>query len=349
MRILGNSKLWQGAAVAALVALTATDAMAWGRRGGSSSSSSGSYGSSSSGSYGGYYSGSSSSGSYSSSGSSGGGGMFARWHARKAARASSSSSSYGTYYGSSSSSSGSYGYYAGSSGSSSSGSYGAYGYGSYYEAAPVEMHDMDAQPMIDSSPTPPVPAEAAPANPPAAPATPPQASIRLNVPADAKVFVNDRPTTSTGESRNYVSRNLMAGRTYAYDFRVEFQRDGKPVIENKSIHLEAGKSIEMSFGEGQAQMAHEAQPAPTKVTLHVPAAAKVTLAGAATQQSGETRTFITNTLKSGQKWDGYVVKVEMEQNGKMVTEEKTLNVEGGQSYELSFNFAADSTQVASVN
>jgi hypothetical protein len=34
--------------------------------------------------------------------------------------------------------------------------------------------------------------------------------LSVKVPADAKVFVNDRPTMSTGEQREFVSRNLQA-------------------------------------------------------------------------------------------------------------------------------------------
>ena len=49
------------------------------------------------------------------------------------------------------------------------------------------------------------------------------------------------------------------------------------------------------------------------LTLHVPADAKVTLAGVETKQSGETRQFATTRLASGQNWDGYKVVVEMRQ------------------------------------
>jgi uncharacterized protein (TIGR03000 family) len=338
MRILGLCTV-----AAAVVALSAADASAWGRRGGSSGSSGSysSYGSSgSSGSSGSYssYGSSGSSSSYGSSGSHGRMGLFARWHARKAAKASHGSyGSSGSYssYGSSGSSS-SYGSHGSSGGSyASSGSYG----GGYYNGG-VEVAPMEAQPMIEGAP-----AEATPPTPPQ-PAEPAQASIRVMVPADAIVFVNDRPTTSTGESRHYISRNLLAGRTYAYDLRVEYKLDGKPMVESKTVRLQGGANVELSFGNAD-QMASDAQEAKTKVTLHVPAGAKVTLAGAETKQTGETRTFITSTLKEGQKWDGYVVRVELERDGQTLTEEKNLAIVGGESYELSFDFAGASNHLAS--
>ncbi len=57
--------------------------------------------------------------------------------------------------------------------------------------------------------------------------------LSVKVPADAKVFVNDRATTSTGTDREYVSHDLAAGARYNYNVRAEFERDGKTVTENK--------------------------------------------------------------------------------------------------------------------
>lgn len=82
----------------------------------------------------------------------------------------------------------------------------------------------------------------------------------------------------------------------------------------------------------------------TSLTLHVPADAKVTLAGVDTKQSGEARQFATTRLAAGQKWEGYKVVVEMNKDGKAQREERTVNLVGGESQELSINF--DSTAVA---
>ena len=82
----------------------------------------------------------------------------------------------------------------------------------------------------------------------------------------------------------------------------------------------------------------------TSLTLHVPADAKISLAGVDTKQSGETRQFATTRLAAGQTWDNYKVVVEMEKNGRTVHEERTIKLIGGESQELSINF--DSTAVA---
>jgi uncharacterized protein (TIGR03000 family) len=82
----------------------------------------------------------------------------------------------------------------------------------------------------------------------------------------------------------------------------------------------------------------------TRLQLRVPADAKVTLAGVETKQSGEVRSFTTTKLASGQVWDGYKVVIEMDRNGQVQREERTIKLTGGESQELSIDF--DSTQVA---
>jgi uncharacterized protein (TIGR03000 family) len=362
MSLFSKTRLLQlGVVAAVVVAISTADAQAFGRhKHGGYGGSYGSYGG-----YGGSYGGSYASygasygsygGSYGSYGGSGshGGGLFARWHARKAARKSGSYGSNGSY--------GSYGSYGGSYVASYGGSYGSYGgYGSngsyggtsyygggYYDDGVI----YDSAPATEMSPVdgagpPPTPSPelnpegaAIPPQEPSASAT--EAAIFVSLPEDAKVFVNDRPTTSVGAERHYISRGLDRGRSYSYQLRVEFQRDGQPVVEDKLVRLQAGQAVKLAFGSEQPAQ----QTAATELKLHVPANAKVTLAGAPTQQTGEVRTYASTMLKPGQKWDGYVVRVELEQAGKTLVEERALDIEGGKSYDLAFEMKGETTQVA---
>jgi uncharacterized protein (TIGR03000 family) len=82
-----------------------------------------------------------------------------------------------------------------------------------------------------------------------------------------------------------------------------------------------------------------AQPMPkTRLTLHVPADAVVTLAGVPTKQIGEVRLYTTTRLASGQVWDNYTVVVSLERDGQTLRQEKTIQLTGGRSQELSINF-----------
>ena len=265
MRILGKGRYQVALLAAALVVGSVSEAGAWSYGSWGSYGSSGSYGAASYGSYG-------SGGSY---GSYGRVGIFGRIRARHAAR-----HSYGSYgsYGSS----GSYGSYSVSYGSS--GSYGSYGssgssgsYGGVSYSVPVETDCAGCSASTTSD---------------AALETAGSAVIEVSVPAEAKVFVNNKETASTGSARSYVSNSLQAGQTYLYNFRVEFKQDGKTVVKNESVKLSAGDRVALSFGANDdLQLSDTAGATKTELKVTVPENAKVFLAGAATDQTGTVRTL----------------------------------------------------------
>jgi uncharacterized protein (TIGR03000 family) len=177
------------------------------------------------------------------------------------------------------------------------------------------------------------------------------AVLNIVVPAEAKVLVNGRETTSNGSSRRFVSRGLEPGYRYTYKLDVEVERDGQKLSESKTVTLRAGQSVNLEFefdytGEQPAAEPVAANPVRTSVTLHVPAEAKLILAGSESPSTGEVREFSTTKLAPGQIWDGYTIRVELERDGQTVTREKTLSLVAGQTYDLSFDF--DSTDVAQL-
>ena len=178
------------------------------------------------------------------------------------------------------------------------------------------------------------------------------ASIEVSLPANAKVFVNDAATTSTGSTRSYVSKGLKSGQTYAYRFRVEFEHDVENVVENKTVKLKAGDKVAMSIVSSDVapELADAAGETKTELKVAVPADAKVYLSGNLTKQTGTERTYTTHRLKPGEQWSNYVVRVELEIDGKPVVQEQSLEIEGGESYELAFDFEGqDSLQIAQIS
>lgn len=311
MRVYGISQLSGIALVAGLVvAMVGTDATAWSS---GSWGSSGSYGSSgSSASYG-------SSGSSASYGSSGRMGLFARMRARRAARR----ASHGSYGSSGSSASyGSYGSHGSSASYGSYGSSGSYGTPVYTEPGPAAEPD----PATTTGNT----------------------SIKVKLPENAKVFVNDAPTTSKGAERNYVSRGLRTGMTYSYNIRVEYEKDGETVKDSKQVKLGAGQTVSLTFGQAEEAVAETqtVEPVKTEVKVEVPEDARVFLSGSPTKQTGKQRTFVSTQLAADQQWKDYTIRVEVDRDGQMQVREKNLTVKGGGSYELAFNF--DSTATAQL-
>ncbi len=170
--------------------------------------------------------------------------------------------------------------------------------------------------------------------------------IEVEVPADARIFVNDNLTKTPGTYRRFVSRGLDEERVYTYNVRAEFERDGEQVEETKSLQLTSGGVARLSFAADQrATVATE--PATTKLIVHVPSDAKVALSGTMTRQTGETREFSTTQLTKGQVWSDYIVKVEYTRNGQVEVQERTIELTGGQDQELTFDF--DASQLAQAD
>ena len=178
-----------------------------------------------------------------------------------------------------------------------------------------------------------------------APQVPPGATIlAVEVPADARVFVNGLPTQTSGSFRQYVSRGLQAGQQYTYRMRAEVERDGQLRSETRAVTVQAGERAQVAFPL-LAPNPVETLPAPeTLLTLRVPERARVTLEGRPTQAIGNQRQFVTQALAEGQVWSDYRVVVEFEEEGVLQTREERLRLVGGRQHELAFDF--DSPQIA---
>jgi len=221
---------------------------------------------------------------YGSSGSSGGswGSSGGCWGS-SGGRWGSHGSSGGWYYGSRGSSGGSWGSSGGSWGSH--GSSGGHSHHPHHESAPQAPAD---------APVPPTPDAPAPADASYHPTYGPMrasASLSVKVPADAKVFVNDRPTTSMGTDREYVSHDLRPGARYNYKIRAEFERDGKTITETKSVQMIAGQTANLDFTDDSQVRTADNADTRTTLIVRLPADAKLYLSGHETKATGDVREF----------------------------------------------------------
>ena len=80
------------------------------------------------------------------------------------------------------------------------------------------------------------------ANPNAAPAR-----MTIEMPADAKLFVDGNLTKGSGASRQFHTPELANGSTYFYELKAELIVDGKPVVEEKRVLVRSGDSLTESF------------------------------------------------------------------------------------------------------
>jgi uncharacterized protein (TIGR03000 family) len=76
---------------------------------------------------------------------------------------------------------------------------------------------------------------------------PAPATIVVELPADARLMVDDTLTTSTSALRYFVSPELNPGREYNYTLKAEFVREGKTVTLTKTVAVSAGNETKVTF------------------------------------------------------------------------------------------------------
>jgi uncharacterized protein (TIGR03000 family) len=76
---------------------------------------------------------------------------------------------------------------------------------------------------------------------------PAPATIVVDLPADAKVLIDNEATTSTGSSRVFTSPILNPGKEYHYTLKAEIVRDGKTVKAEKVIAVKAGETTPVTL------------------------------------------------------------------------------------------------------
>lgn len=80
-----------------------------------------------------------------------------------------------------------------------------------------------------------------------APSTDNMAHLTVNVPADARIFVDGNPTTSTGPVRHFHSPPLAPGRNYTYTLEARWNDNGHAVTQTQKVDVAAGSNRSLTF------------------------------------------------------------------------------------------------------
>lgn len=78
------------------------------------------------------------------------------------------------------------------------------------------------------------------------------ARLILDVPQDARVYIDDQLMRTPSARRIFSTPTLQAGQAYFYDIRVEVVRDGRTHSETKRVIIRAGDTVTASFSGGPA-------------------------------------------------------------------------------------------------
>jgi uncharacterized protein (TIGR03000 family) len=83
-------------------------------------------------------------------------------------------------------------------------------------------------------------------------AVPAKAHLIVELPADAKLYIDDQlMKSSNATKRTFSTPALQGGQSYYYDVRVEAVRDGKTYEGSKRIIVRAGEQIHASFNDAE--------------------------------------------------------------------------------------------------
>ena len=195
-----------------------------------------------------------------------------------------------------------------------------------------------------------------------------EAVLVVRLPEDARLFVNDRATTTTGAVRHFVDRKMDKGRPHRYRLRAEVTIGDRTARADRVVHLLAGEALDVNieFGpeslDGHPTPADDAQDEPptedavelpgnapvTTIVLHVPEDARVFLEDVETTETGTVREFHSTHLSAGQEWTDYAIRVVAERDGRMVSREKKINLIAGETRELRFDLDGPATVESAI-
>jgi uncharacterized protein (TIGR03000 family) len=163
--------------------------------------------------------------------------------------------------------------------------------------------------------------------------------LKINVPEDARVTINDRLTTTTGSERAYIVPGAQLNDQYEFVVSAEVERNGQTKTETKRVVARGGQVSSLAFDldADSMEIAGTDQLVNTTVKLHVPDNAKVFLAGHEMKQTGAIRIFETTKLRAGEELANYTVRVVLA-GTEEASREKQLTLVGGQSQEVEFDF-----------
>jgi uncharacterized protein (TIGR03000 family) len=110
--------------------------------------------------------------------------------------------------------------------------------GGAYSYYPPPTVVVQGQPAVEAQPQQPSPGEAAPKN--------AQIKVLVSDP-NAKVWFDGSPTTSTGTERIYHTPDLAAGATNTYRIRAAWLVNGKEVVQEQVVPVQAGRGSVVDF------------------------------------------------------------------------------------------------------
>jgi len=97
-----------------------------------------------------------------------------------------------------------------------------------------------------------------------------RATLRIRLPADARLLVEGQETKQTGANRTFTSPPLTPGKKFNYTFEWTYRKDGKPVTRTRTIYVRAGENKEVDLTKEDDQTSKKKEPEGAGRELDVP-------------------------------------------------------------------------------
>lgn len=239
----------------------------------------------------------------------------------------------------------------------------------YGGAAPFTGPTFDPNmgvPYAPPSTAPPAPPETVPDSrlygrytPPAA-AVDGRATVQVKLPADARLFAEDRPLQLDSATRTFVTPPLPGGREYTYRFRAEYDRNGRTVSETKRLVVRPGASVPLEFEDLTVARAPAAESprvaglppaaipipmpaattsAPARITVTLPPGGTLYIDKQKDERPDRVREYTTPPLPPGKEF-AYWMTVETVANGQKEYVIQKVVCKAGESVPVDFTKAA---------
>jgi uncharacterized protein (TIGR03000 family) len=74
-----------------------------------------------------------------------------------------------------------------------------------------------------------------------------RAKVIIDVPANARLYIDDQPMPDKAGKRTFVTPPLQRGQTYFYDVKLEVVQNGQPQVQTTRVILHQGDVVAAAF------------------------------------------------------------------------------------------------------
>jgi len=156
------------------------------------------------------------------------------------------------------------------------------------------------------------------------------ANVVLKAPTDVRLSVEGQIIARTAAEETFRTPELEANASYTYTFKAEVVRAGKTVAFTKQVKVRAGQTSEADFTKLTTVGKDVA-----RVTVKLPADARLYVDNVLCPLTSETRSFNTPELEAGRPYY-YTLKAEFVHDGQTRPKTQRVVVEAGKQVTVEF-------------